>query len=160
MMAEHGEARQCTRGICPVAELNRVPFQYNTHWVFHSIYHTSIVSHTRQRPFYGSLFVTTRVSRYQKKRSPKYHPDHPIFISFFHLPQSSISILPVQITCLAIFLHNLSPCPLWSTHPSDHSHLCSLKCHLIFTARHSYASAVLGVIILSVCPPDTHMLCD
>ena len=25
------------------------------------------------------------------------------------------SILPVQITCLAIFLHNLSPCPLWST---------------------------------------------
>jgi len=25
------------------------------------------------------------------------------------------SILPIQITCLAIFLHNLCPCPLWST---------------------------------------------
>jgi len=34
-------------------------------------------------------------------------------------------------------------------HPSDHSHLCSLKCHLI-TAR-CYASAVLRVVILSVC---------
>ena len=30
------------------------------------------------------------------------------------LPSTMIhSILPVQITCLAIFLHNLSPCPLW-----------------------------------------------
>jgi len=108
------------------------------------------------------------------------------------LPSTMIhSILPVQITCLAIFLHNLSPRPLWSTswsgaihlipyisspshcllfatdahtiatcsavesrssipkcfcqllawnsmfyltiiHPSNHSHLCSLKCHLIF----------------------------
>ena len=116
------------------------------------------------------------------------------------LPSTTIhSILPIQITCcLAIFLHNLSPSPLWSTswsgahhltfhtflhsisvtcpyhhnlfycisilyhlflvfdilalirlllstpylefhifylnitHPSDHSHLCSLKCHLIF----------------------------
>ena len=32
------------------------------------------------------------------------------------LPSTTIhSILSVQITCLAIFLHNLSPCPLWST---------------------------------------------
>jgi len=32
------------------------------------------------------------------------------------LPSITIhSILPVQITCLTIFLHNLSPCPLWST---------------------------------------------
>ena len=33
------------------------------------------------------------------------------------LPSTTIhSILPVQITCLAIFLHNLFPCPLfWST---------------------------------------------
>ena len=110
------------------------------------------------------------------------------------LPSTTIySILRVQITRLAIFLHNLFLCPLWSTsrsgalhlifhtflhpinvfffaahahtiatyfavvsilyhlflvflstpylelclylnitHPSDHSHLCSLKCHLIF----------------------------
>jgi len=32
------------------------------------------------------------------------------------LPSTTFhSILPVQITCLAIFLHNLFPCPLWST---------------------------------------------
>ena len=92
------------------------------------------------------------------------------------------SILLVQNMCLAIYLHNLFPCPLWSTsssgalhlifhiflhpivssfcpyhrnlfccsinitqlltwnsilylnitHPSNHSHLCLLKCHLIF----------------------------
>ena len=33
------------------------------------------------------------------------------------------SILPVQITCLAIFLHNLSPRPLWSTSWSGALHL-------------------------------------
>jgi len=32
------------------------------------------------------------------------------------LPSTTIhSILLVQITCLTIFLHNLIPCPLWST---------------------------------------------
>jgi len=30
----------------------------------------------------------------------------------------------------------------------------------IFTARRSYASAVLGVVILSVCPSVTRVLCD
>jgi len=34
------------------------------------------------------------VSQYQKKHSPTLHPDHhPIFISFFHLPQSIASSL-------------------------------------------------------------------
>jgi len=38
--------------------------------------------HQQQQQLSG----TTRVSRYQKKRSPTHHPDHhPIFISFFHL---------------------------------------------------------------------------
>jgi len=40
------------------------------------------------------------------------------------LPSTTIhSILPVQITCLAIFLHNLYPCPLWSTSWSGAFHL-------------------------------------
>jgi len=30
----------------------------------------------------------------------------------------------------------------------------------VFTALCSYASAVLGVVILSVCPSGTRMLCD
>jgi len=47
---------------------------------------------TQQQLFYGPLSGTTRVSRYQKKHSPTYHPDHhPIFISFFHLPRSIAS---------------------------------------------------------------------
>jgi len=47
----------------------------------------------QQQPFYGPLSGTTRVSRYQKN-SPSHHPDHhPIFISFFHLPQSIASSL-------------------------------------------------------------------
>ena len=108
------------------------------------------------------------------------------------LPSTTIhSILPIQITCLTIVLHNLSPCSLWSTswsgalhfifhtflhpvssfcntcpnhcnlfccsiniissipslstpylelflnitHPFNHSHLWSPKCHLIFFPR-------------------------
>jgi len=40
------------------------------------------------------------------------------------LPSTTIhSILPVEITCLAIFLHNLFPCPLWSTTWSGALHL-------------------------------------
>jgi len=47
-----------------------------------------------QRPFYGPLSRTTRVSRYQKKHSSTHHPDHQlIFISFFHLPRSTASSL-------------------------------------------------------------------
>ena len=53
------------------------------------------------------------------------HP--PIWSSSNHcylLPSTTIhSILPVQSTCLAIFLHNLSPCPLWSTSWSGALHL-------------------------------------
>ena len=48
----------------------------------------------QQRPFYGPLSGTTRVSRYQKKHSPTHYPDHhPVFISFFHLPRSIASSL-------------------------------------------------------------------
>jgi len=31
---------------------------------------------------------------------------------------------------------------------------------MVFAARRSYASAVLGVLILSVCPSVTRVLCD
>jgi len=40
------------------------------------------------------------------------------------LPSTTIhSILPVQMTCLAIFWHNLFPCPFWSTSWSGALHL-------------------------------------
>ena len=47
----------------------------------------------QQQPFYGPLSGTTRMSQYQKKHSPTHHPDHPVFISFFRLPQSIASSL-------------------------------------------------------------------
>ena len=42
---------------------------------------------TTLQPFYGSLSLTTRVSRYQKKHSPTHtYPDHQSsFITFLHL---------------------------------------------------------------------------
>jgi len=40
----------------------------------------------------------------------------PILIIIQHLSASSIhGIVPVQLTCLTIFFHNLSPSPVWST---------------------------------------------
>jgi len=53
---------------------------------------------------------------------------HPPFWSSSNLcqllPSTAIhSILPVQIMWLAVFLHNLSPCPLWSTSWSGALHL-------------------------------------
>ena len=146
----------------------------------------------QQQPLYGPLSGTTRVSRYQKKHSPTHHPDHLIFISFFHLPRSTASSLfklhasqsfcttslhvlfgyllvwsppphipyissPSQCVLFATHAHTIATCfavvsilynlflvflstpylelsilYLNITHPSDHSHLCSLKCHLIF----------------------------
>jgi len=57
----------------------------------HNLVRTQI---QQQQQFYGPLFGTTRVSRYQKKHSPIYQPDHrPIFISFFHVLQSIASSL-------------------------------------------------------------------
>jgi len=53
---------------------------------------TVLLLHTQHRLFYGPLSWITRVSRYRKKHSPIHHPEHhPIFISFFHLPQSIAS---------------------------------------------------------------------
>jgi len=76
-----------------------------------------------RQPFYGPLSGTTRVSQYQKKHSPTHHPDHhPIFISFFHLPRSVASSL-FKLRAWQSFLHNLSPCTLWSTSWSGALHL-------------------------------------
>ena len=109
----------------------------------------------QQQPFYGPLYGTNRVSRYQKKHSPTHHPDHhPIFISFFHLPRSIASILRVQIMCLAVFLHNLSPRPCWSTSWSGALHLIFHTClHPISCCNKHKWNLILGSLILR-----SHML--
>jgi len=64
------------------------------------------------RPFYGALSGTTQ---YQKKHSPT-HLSWSSTFPYQLLPSTMIhSIIPVQFTCLTVFLHNLSPSPLWST---------------------------------------------
>jgi len=90
------------------------------------------------------------------------HLSQPLVIPYLlHPPIMIHSILPVQFTCLTVFFHNRSPSFLWSTSghgtlhfilhtflhqslssfhstcPHHHklsccSHLCPLKCHLIF----------------------------
>jgi len=52
-----------------------------------------VFAQRQQQLFYDPLSGTTRVSRYQKKHSPTHHPDHLIFISFFHLLWSIASSL-------------------------------------------------------------------
>jgi len=77
---------------------------------------TTTILRPSVRDYLGEL-----VAWYQKKHSPTYHPDHHLYQL---LPSTTIhSILLVQITCLAIFLHNLFPCPLWSTSWSGALHL-------------------------------------
>ena len=71
--------------------------------------------------FYDPLSGTTWVSQCQKKHSPT----HISWSSsnLYQLPSTMIhSILPVQFMCLPIFLHNLSPSPLWSTSLSGALH--------------------------------------
>ena len=58
------------------------------------------------------------------------------------------SILLVQITCLAIFLHNLSPCPLWSISWSG-------ALHLIF---HTFLHPI-SVFFRNTCPNLRNLLC-
>ena len=67
------------------------------------------------------------------------------------LPSTTIhSILPVQTACLAVFLHNLSPCPLWSTSWSGALHLIfHTFLHpitLLFT-RHAHTIATCFAVV-------------
>ena len=66
----------------------------------HYLLHLYNNSNTTQQPFCAPLSGATRVSWYQNKHSPTHHPDnHPIFISFFHLPRSIASSLFKLRTC-------------------------------------------------------------
>ena len=105
---------------------------------------------TKQQLFYGPLSGTTRVSRYQKKHSPTHPPSCSSSNLYQLLPSTTIhSILLVQIMCLAIFLHNLSPCPLWSTSWSGALHL---KLH---TFLH-----LISVFFCSTCTYHRNLFCS
>jgi len=105
----------------------------------------------QQQPFYGPLFGTTRVSRYQKKHSPTHHPDHhPFFISFFHLPRCIASSLFklrawqsfCTTTSLLVYLLVWSP-------PPHTSYISSPNQHLLF-ATHARSIATCFAVVLSI----------
>ena len=83
------------------------------------------------KPFYGALSGTTR---YQKKHSST-HLSWSSTFPYQLLPSTMIhSILPLQFTCLTVFLHNLSPSPLWSTSWSGALHF---TLHICFSPNPS-----------------------
>ena len=77
------------------------------------------------------------------------HPPSWSSSSLYHLlPSTTIhSILPVQFTCLAIFLHNLCPCPLLSTSWSGDLHL---KFHTFFSPIFSLLPACFTFLCTDV----------
>jgi len=66
----------------------------------------------------------------------------------------SIKVTPYTITSV-----------VWLKFPPFRALKSALESHLtaavaVFTTRSSYSSAVLGVVILSICLSVTHVLCD
>jgi len=106
------------------------------HYIIYEIYcqtkqHTHARTHTQ--PFNDRSSGTTRLDRYQKKRSPtNSHPDHQTScINFLHLPPTIHSILLVQCTCLTVLFHNLSSGPTRNTYISVvviHFHITACTC--------------------------------
>ena len=106
----------------------------------------------------GKATTTTTVLRpfvrdYPGELVPEETLTHPPSWSSSNLYQLLLStmihsILPVQITCLAIFLHNLRPCPLWSTSWSGALHLYSI---------HFFTQSVSS--FRSTCPYHCNLFC-
>jgi len=85
--------------------------QYTTHstclWCVHHIILHNTTTTTILRPF---------VWDYPGEPVPEETFTHSTSNLYQLVPSTTIhSIFPVQISCLAIFLHDLSSCPLWST---------------------------------------------
>jgi len=121
-----------------------------------------------QQLFYGHLSGTTRVSHYlrawQSFCTTSLHvlfglplalePSTSYSIHFFTYPISVFFLQHMPISSQPLFccstkiissIPNVSVLFTWDfifylniTHPSDHSHLCSLKCHLIFFQARSH----------------------
>jgi len=88
------------------------------------------------------------------------HFFHPIVVFFsqhMSIPSKHIAIVP---RLCDLFTWNSVFC-LNATHPSDHSHLCPLKCQLIFFPTSqvslSFHATLLYIIVLSYCPPFADM---
>ena len=100
--------------------------------------------------FYDPFSGTNRVSRYQKKHSPT-HLSWSSSNLYQLLPFTTIhSILLVQFTWLAVFLHNLSPSPIWSTSWSGALHLIlhiSSRSQWLLFATHAHTIAACFAVV-------------
>jgi len=90
------------------------------------------------------------VSQYQKKHSPTHHTDrHPIFIIFFHLPQSIASSLfklrAWQSFCTTSFHVSLVYHLVWS--PPPHTPYISLPNQCLLFAAHVNTTATCFAIV-------------
>ena len=108
--------------------------------------------------------VAHNIAQNRPDSFPPYPPDNHHISDDVHLREGGNWVMREMKCWRCILLqHCLAVCETWSLSSSD-------KCKLnivwnnwfrrIFTARRSYASAVLGVVIPSVCPSVTHVLCD
>ena len=104
----------------------------------------------QQQQFYGPLSGTTRESWYHKKHLPTHHPDHhPIFISFFHLPQSIASFL-FKLRAWQSFsttsVHVLFGLPLGLEPSTSYSYISSPNQCLLFET-HAYTIATCFAVV-------------
>jgi len=95
-----------------------------------------LTAHTR--PFYGSGFCSGQPRWASTKRN--IHPLTPIVVISHPLSPSIMShgILPVQFTCLTVFLHNLCSSFLWSTSWPGTLHFIHTFLHqiIVFFSQH------------------------
>ena len=104
-----------------------------------------------------NLSGTTRVSRYQKKRSPTHthrghqSPRSPYLLS----PSTTIhGILPIQSTCSTVFFHNLSKFSLvylLAWHPTLHTPYISSSNHYLLFATCAHTIATCFAVVLRLC---------
>ena len=116
----------------------------------------SVKIHTHTQPFNSRCSGTTRVGRYQKKRSPTHtHPGHwTSFINFLHLLRSIASSVLVYVLDSAlwqplsrsslVFLLVLAPCTSFSMHfftqSSSFRSICPYQCSLFCCKTNAMSS--------------------
>ena len=102
---------------------------------------------------YNNNRFTAFVRDYPSEPVPEEIPTHHPIIQSLSVSSTIHSILPIQITCLAIFLHNLSPCPLvylfvWSFPPHVSYISSPNQCLLFATHAHTITTCFAAVLIL------------
>jgi len=89
------------------------------------------------------------------------HVNHLNFGGHNHIPGTADRLRRCHLSSLVSVINFWQSAAMLITSTIDIciQHLGRVE-EMVFTARRSYASAVLGVLILSVCPSVTRVLCD